>query len=159
MKRSLASLLLMTLAGCASTPSHSPGAGNLWFHWPVKRGTLTQGFKHNRKKHQGIDIAARRNTPIYAAESGRVLYVGREFSGYGKMIIIEHKGDAWATFYAHLNSFDVSEGDWVRRGELIGRMGRTGRASGVHLHFEIRRNLKPVNPLNYLSRKSIQAGL
>lgn len=123
--------------------------------WPVKKGTLTQKFKSYSKKHDGIDISAGMNTPVYSAEAGRVIYAGRDFSGYGNLIVIEHAGSAWASFYGHLNKFRVSEGESVSQGELIGLMGNTGRASGVHLHFEIRRNLKPVNPLDYLSTTAI----
>ncbi len=139
--------LLLTL-GCSSSPSLS--GGNLRFQWPVQGGKVSQKFKSVLKRHDGIDIAAPKRTPILAAESGRVLYAGHDFTGYGKLIIIEHRGDAWATFYAHLNSFNVREGDIVYRGQKIGRMGKTGRATGVHLHFEIRRDLLPVNPLAYL---------
>lgn len=151
MKKLLGFLVALALIGCAS-PSYYPVGEHPYFMWPVRKGRITQGFKKRSRKHQGIDIAGQKNTPIYAAESGRVLYVGREFSGYGKLIIIEHGSDKWATFYAHLNRFKVSEGQRVRKGQIIGLMGRTGRATGVHLHFEIRYRLSPINPLQYLSR-------
>ncbi len=146
------SVLFLILAGCSSSPSTISGAP--YFSWPVK-GRLTQKFKSGRGKHDGLDISGRKNTLIRAAESGRVLYAGREFNGYGKLIIIEHRGDTWATFYAHLNGFKVKEGQRVSKGQPIGYMGRTGRASGVHLHFEIRYNLRPVNPLNFLNSRSL----
>lgn len=142
------------LFGCAS--SHKT-TGSVEFSWPVKRATLTRSFKSKSKRHDGVDLAAPKNTPVYAAEGGRVLYVGREFSGYGKLVIIEHRGDRWASFYGHLNRFQVSEGDYVKRGQLIGRVGKTGRASGYHLHFEIRHNLKPVNPLPLLPNKALMS--
>ena len=145
------SFLLIFLVGCSSGPSISGDIPH--FSWPVKKGRLTQEFKSGSKKHEGIDIGGRKNSPIYASAAGVVLYAGRDFSGYGKLIIIEHQGDRWASFYAHLNSFKVKEGSRVRAGQLIGRMGRTGRATGVHLHFEIRYNKTPIDPLEVLSQK------
>lgn len=145
---------LILLSSCSSTSSVSSGA--LQFSWPVKsRGTITQKFKSGSRKHDGLDIAASKNTPILAAESGKILYAGRDFSGYGNLIIIEHRGDAWASFYAHLNGFKVREGQRVYRGQVIGLMGKSGRATGVHLHFELRHNLRPVNPLNFLSTQQL----
>lgn len=143
--------LFLFLSSCTSSPAPLYGAPN--FQWPVHKGKITQGFKASSKKHQGLDISGRRNTPIYAAESGKVIYAGKEFTGYGKLIIIEHRGDTWASFYAHLNDFSVSEGDSVSKGEKIGLMGRTGRTTGIHLHFEIRHNLRPVDPLQYLNSR------
>ncbi len=90
-----------------------------------------------------------KNTPIVAAHPGRVIYVGRGFRGYGKMVMIEYN-NRWASLYAHLNSFEVKQGQYVRMGDVIGRMGRTGRATGVHLHFELLKNKLPVNPMSYL---------
>ena len=154
MKLLLSSVLLLLLSACSSTPRYHSGR-TPYFIWPVKRGVLTQKFKSHSRKHQGIDIAAEKNTPIYATESGRVIYAGKEFNGYGKLIIIEHAGDTWASFYAHLNSFKVSEGERIKKGQVIGFMGKTGRASGVHLHFELRYKLQAVNPLNYLTKSSL----
>ena len=145
------SLLILFLTSCASSPGTYSGTPN--FMWPVKKARLTQKFKSGSKRHQGIDLASRKNTPIYATEDGVVIYVGREFSGYGKLLIIEHQGDRWASFYAHLNTYKVKEGQRVRRGQLVGLMGRTGRATGVHLHFEIRHNRKPVDPLDVLPQE------
>jgi murein DD-endopeptidase MepM/ murein hydrolase activator NlpD len=143
-------LILFSLIFCSCSSTPRLPAGTPHFMWPVKGGRITQKFKPSLDRHDGLDIAARTNTPIYAAETGRVLYAGHDFTGYGNLIIIEHRGDAWASFYAHLHSFKVREGDLVRKGQKIGGMGRTGRATGVHLHFEIRRDLRPVNPLHYL---------
>lgn len=147
----LASFLL--LAGCTS--SHPVFSGTPYFLWPVKGGKrISRGFQRRPHKHDGLDITGRKNTAILAAESGKVLYAGRDFNGYGNLIIIEHKGDQWASFYAHLNGFKVREGQRVYKGQQIGLMGRTGRATGVHLHFEIRYNLRPVDPMNFLSTPS-----
>lgn len=111
---------------------------------------MTRGFlPHKRRPHLGIDLAAPKGTPILAAQAGTVIYAGREFKGYGKMVLIE-SGDGWATLYAHFDKILISEGQRVRQGEVIGSMGRTGRATGVHLHFEIRRNRGPIDPLPLL---------
>jgi len=152
MKFFLIALLAIFLTSCASTPE--PLYGSPQFNWPVRKGRITQGFKRGSRKHQGLDISGTRNTPIYSAAQGRVLYAGQGFSGYGKLIIIEHDGDRWASFYAHLNDFKVHEGSFVKKGQLIGLMGRTGRATGVHLHFEIRYNLRPVDPRPYMARQT-----
>ncbi len=127
-----------------------------YFNWPVVEARLSRGFKPKRtgkgrrkRPHFGIDLAAPKNTPILASHSGWVIYTGKQFHGYGKMILIE--GDhGWATLYGHLNKINVYEGKKVSAGDVIGLMGRTGRATGVHLHFEIRHEHQPVDPLLYL---------
>lgn len=120
------------------------------FDWPVDDARLTRGFLPNKKRpHLGLDLAAPRGTPILSSNSGVVIYTGREFRGFGKMILVE-SGDGWATLYAHLDRILVSEGQRVSQGEVLGEMGRTGRATGVHLHFEIRKMRGPVDPLPLL---------
>ncbi|MEN0059251.1 MAG: M23 family metallopeptidase [Bdellovibrio sp.] len=128
----------------------SPYIESLHFDWPVDRARMTRGFLPNKKRpHLGIDLAAPKGTPILAAQGGTVIYAGREFRGYGKMVMIE-SGNGWATLYAHFDKILVAEGQRVRQGEVVGEMGRTGRATGVHLHFEIRKNRGPVDPLPLL---------
>lgn len=120
------------------------------FDWPVDQARLSRGFAiGGRKSHWGLDLANKKGTSILAAERGVVIYTGKGFSGYGNLIVIEHN-DEWATLYAHLDEIDVKEGEQVTRGQSIGKMGRTGHASGVHLHFELRHNRQPVNPMAYL---------
>jgi murein DD-endopeptidase MepM/ murein hydrolase activator NlpD len=120
------------------------------FDWPVDEARLSRGFINRKRKHHwGLDLANRKGTPILAAESGYVVYTGRQFHGYGKLIVIEHN-DEWASLYAHLDKFLVKEGDFVKRGEAIGEMGRSGHATGSHLHFEIRDNRLPVDPASVL---------
>ena len=119
------------------------------FDWPVDEARVSRGFKAARKAHWGIDLANARGTRILSAERGRVIYVGKQFRGYGNLVVIEHD-EEWATLYAHLDKFLVKEGQQVEQGQPVGLMGRTGRASGVHLHFEMRRNRAPVNPLSFL---------
>lgn len=115
----------------------------------------TSGFGMRRhpisgrtKMHNGLDWAAGRGTPILAAGDGIVTEAGR-MSGYGKIVIIEHDFGL-ETYYAHLNSIDVREGQRVSRGQKIGGMGTTGRSTGVHLHYEVRVGGKPVNPITYV---------
>lgn len=146
-------ILLFLITGCATSQTYQSISASPSFHWPVKKGKLTQKFKSGSRKHQGIDIGAWNNASIYAAEDGLVIYAGRDFTGYGNLIIIEHGNDTWASFYAHLNSFKVREGSRVQKGELIGLMGKTGRATGVHLHFEIRYKRTPIDPLLYLPQQ------
>lgn len=111
---------------------------------------MTRGFlPKQRRPHYGLDLAAPKGTPILASTGGRVIYRGKDFRGFGNLVMIESAG-GWATLYAHLDRFMVSEGQMVRMGEVIGTMGRTGRATGVHLHFEIRRGPTPVDPLPFL---------
>lgn len=122
------------------------------FDWPVDAARMSRGFLPNKRRpHLGIDLAAPKGTAILSAQNGFVVYRGRDFHGFGKMVLIDG-GNGWATLYAHLDKFYVEEGQRIRQGEMIGAMGRTGRATGVHLHFEIRQNRHPVDPLLYLPR-------
>ena len=119
------------------------------FDWPIDSARLSRGFKLAKKSHWGLDLANDKGTPIFASERGRVIYTGRAFKGYGKLIVIEH-GERWATLYAHLSKILVKEDDLVNQVQPIAEMGRTGRATGNHLHFELRYDRQPVNPLQYL---------
>jgi len=102
--------------------------------------------------HSGIDINGRNNSPIIASNSGKVIYAGW-FQGYGKTIIINHgkmNGAKLSTLYAHLSEADVKPGQAIHKGQHIGLEGTTGYSTGPHLHFEVRINGKPTNPLNYV---------
>ena len=113
-------------------------------------GRLTSGFGQRwGRLHKGIDIANSIGTPIYAADSGKVIFAGTS-RGYGNFIQIEHGSSGLITCYGHLKSFDVSSGEVVRRGQLIAHMGSTGNSTGPHLHFEVRVNNTPQNPISYL---------
>ena len=129
------------------------------FDWPVwearmTRGFLPQGTKKRRRPHKGIDLASQRGSAVMASHDGVVIYTGSAFKGYGKMIMVEsvdpRDGGNWATLYAHLDKILVYEGKTVRQGEVIGSLGNTGRSSGPHLHFEIRRLNGPIDPLPML---------
>lgn len=122
--------------------------GPLRFRWPVKaRLTSRFGLRGNRP-HEGIDLGAPHGTPIHAAEAGRVIHSGR-FGAYGKVVILKHAG-AYRSVYAHAQRLFVEKGDFVERGQKIAEVGSTGRATGPHLHFEIRRGEVAHDPLVYL---------
>jgi murein DD-endopeptidase MepM/ murein hydrolase activator NlpD len=128
------------------------GYARMRLMWPVK-GTITSGFgNQGHRMHDGIDIAAPRGTPVRAAAAGEVVYSDNRLAGYGRLIIIRHAGDLF-TAYAHNERNLVSRGDKVKQGEIIARVGETGRATGPHLHFEVRRGPTPVDPLAYLPRQ------
>lgn len=119
-------------------------------HWPVDEARLTQQFRPlANPHHEGIDLAAARKTPILAAHDGIVIYAGNGYSGYGRVIIVEYN-KSWASLYAHLDTYQVREGETVHSGQQIGTMGRSGRTTGVHLHFELIKNKQPINPLDHL---------
>lgn len=122
------------------------------FIWPLN-GLITSHFGirtlgGRRDYHTGIDIDGNTGTPVRAAESGKVSFSGY-INGYGNIVIVEHTG-GYSTVYAHNSSNLVKKGQHVTKGEIIARLGATGNSTGSHLHFEIRQNGKPVNPLNYL---------
>lgn len=124
------------------------------FDWPVWEARMTRGFlprgtKRRRRPHKGIDLAAPRGTAVLSSHDGEVIYTGKGFKGYGKMVMIESP-DGWATLYGHLDKIIVPEGHKIRQGEVIGALGNTGRSSGPHLHFEIRKLDGPVDPLPLL---------
>ncbi|SNZ07890.1 Murein DD-endopeptidase MepM and murein hydrolase activator NlpD, contain LysM domain [Persephonella hydrogeniphila] len=109
-------------------------------------------FNGRRAFHSGIDLRARYKQPVFATANGYVEFAGWS-SGYGKLVIIRHKY-GYKTYYGHLAKIRVKKGRWVKAGTVIGYAGSTGRSTGVHLHYEIRRYGKLVNPLRllYLNR-------
>lgn len=116
------------------------------FIWPAS-GQISQGY---RFYHKAIDIANRAGGPILAADSGRVVVAGWiDNSGYGNRVMVDH-GNGYVTLYAHMSSISVQVGQSVNRGDLLGQMGSTGRSTGTHLHFEIRKGGVLENPQAYL---------
>lgn len=123
--------------------------------WPVV-GKLESGFGGRRNPfggssfefHSGQDIDAATGDPVVAGASGKVTFVGWQ-NGYGQLVVIDH-GGGLTTRYGHLSHIDVEAGQTVERSQFIGRVGSTGRSTGPHLHYEIRINDQPVNPLQYL---------
>lgn len=119
------------------------------FIWPLK-GEIISGYGNKSgEQHDGIDISAQTGDPIKAAASGRVIYSGGEIKGYGNMIIIKHKG-SYSSVYAHNDENLVSKGIFVKTGEIIARVGDSGRSSGPILHFEIRNGKESQDPLPLL---------
>jgi murein DD-endopeptidase MepM/ murein hydrolase activator NlpD len=123
--------------------------------WPVD-GTLEGGFGGRRNPfggpgyefHSGQDIEAAWGTPVVAGASGRVSFVGWQI-GYGQLVVVDH-GSGLTTRYGHLSHIDVELNQTVSRAQLLGKVGSTGRSTGPHLHYEVRINDQPVNPLPYL---------
>jgi murein DD-endopeptidase MepM/ murein hydrolase activator NlpD len=125
--------------------------GSLVFVWPTTEHYLS-GFDYSPEtNHFGIDIAGQMGNPIFAADNGVVVYAGWNDYGYGEMIVIDH-GSGWQTLYAHLSQVNVSCGQEVMKGDVIGLMGSTGKSTGPHLHFEMRSDdYGRVNPWNFLN--------
>lgn len=117
------------------------------WNWPA-RGPTVGTFSTSNK---GINIAGHSDDPVFATAAGKVVYSGHGLRGYGNLIIVKHNS-MFLTAYAHNNTILVKGGDWVTAGQKIANMGGTG-AQRVMLHFEIRRNGKPVNPLMYLGKR------
>lgn len=116
--------------------------------WPLK-GVLYGRFgKKGKEPHDGIDLAAPEGTPVKTAQEGTVLYAGEQ-RGYGNIVIVEHS-DRLITLYAHNRDLRVKTGQKVRREQVIATVGQSGKTSGPHLHFEVRLDGKPVDPLDYL---------
>jgi murein DD-endopeptidase MepM/ murein hydrolase activator NlpD len=119
--------------------------------WPV-RGLLVSRFgTRGGEHHDGIDIAAPEGSPVAAAAPGVVIFSGEQ-RGYGNLAVIDH-GRGEATVYAHCEKVLVTQGQPVTRGQIIARVGRTGHATGPHLHFEVREHAQPRDPLGYFERQ------
>ncbi|NIT03354.1 peptidoglycan DD-metalloendopeptidase family protein [Candidatus Saccharibacteria bacterium] len=130
----------------AEVPQAGTVTGTGQFVWPAG-GNIGQGF---RWYHKGIDISNKAAPGIVAADGGTVVVAGWPSPwAYGNRVLIDH-GNGFATLYAHLSRIHVSAGQRVGQGQVIGQMGSTGRSTGVHLHFEIRKGGVAVNPLSYL---------
>jgi len=128
----------------ASTPSIWPVRG-----WVTSRfGNRADPLTGRRSTHTGIDIAGPHGKEIVATADGTVVFAGVEGS-YGKVVVVDH-GYGMKTRYAHLASITTSAGDVVKRGQMIGKLGSTGRSTGPHLHYEVRINGIPQNPRNYI---------
>jgi murein DD-endopeptidase MepM/ murein hydrolase activator NlpD len=126
------------------------------FIWPVV-GRLNSPFGPRRARfHAGVDIAGCQGHPVAAAADGRVLYARASRGAMGKTVVLEH-ADGLRTVYAHLSRLEAREGATVRQGERIGAVGRTGRATGPHLHFEVRHQGRPVAPQTFLPGETDEA--
>jgi murein DD-endopeptidase MepM/ murein hydrolase activator NlpD len=143
--------MLSRPSSASSTSSGATLDHQTVFIWPVE-GTITRVFQPRGKhRHDGIDIAAPRGAPIRAAADGEVIYSDWGPGGYGRIVILRHD-TSMVTIYAHTQRNVVRVGEQVRQGERIATVGKSGRTSGYHLHFEIRRRTVPVSPFKFLPR-------
>lgn len=140
----------LTLAEAEQRPPKSVKVGRKdgVLQWPL-RGVLYARFgKKGKEPHDGIDLAAPAGTPVKTAAPGTVLFAGEQ-KGYGLIVIVEHDG-ALITLYAHNRDLRVKTGQKVREGQVVSTVGDSGRTTGPHLHFEVRKKGVPVDPLEYL---------
>jgi murein DD-endopeptidase MepM/ murein hydrolase activator NlpD len=126
--------------------------------WPIS-GRLVDGFGHRSDPfsgegamHTGIDISAPMGTSVKATADGIVMYANWN-TGYGRCVIVDH-GNGYQTLYGHLSQIGVIEGEEIRQGEIVGRVGNSGRSTGPHLHYEVRVHSTPVNPYRFLSQSA-----
>jgi septal ring factor EnvC (AmiA/AmiB activator) len=134
-----------------ATPSIWPAHGWLTSTMGRRTDPMTGGADY----HPGLDIAGDKGQPVYATAAGVVTHAGRQ-GAYGNLIVIDH-GFGLETRYGHLSGFQVHQGDQVQRGDLIGRLGATGRATGTHLHYEVLANGRLLNPLKLLTQQKPRA--
>jgi len=126
------------------------------YTWPTpgyKVITSPYGMRYHpilgiRKMHTGVDIGAPMGATIVAADGGKIIHAGW-MGGYGQVLVVDH-GNGMSTLYAHLSSFIAGNGASVTKGQPIGRVGTTGWSTGPHLHFEVRENGSPVDPMSYI---------
>lgn len=140
-----------------ATPSLWPAEGQITSLFGYRFSPLRRHDGKRTEYHQGIDIASKPDTKIYATADGTVRRSGWS-RGYGRMVLLDH-GYGVSTLYAHTSKAVVKPGDRVTRGQLIAYMGTTGRSTGAHLHYEVWRHSKPVNPMIYLKVRASDARL
>jgi len=142
-----ASASVLGAGACGKISGGAVGFGS--FIWPTNHHFLS-GFDFSPEtNHYGIDLDGETGDPIYASDSGVIVYAGWNDWGYGNMLIVDH-GNGWQTLYAHLSQINVVCGESVGQGEVIGLMGSTGNSTGSHLHFEMHTGSTKVNPHDFL---------
>ena len=143
-----ASLLIGLAAGPALSqdPSADPPVARDKFRWPI-RGPIIQRFKSG--ENDGIDILAAVGEWVHAAADGVCVYAGEDIKTYGKLVLIRHE-NGYVTAYADNSELEVKEGDAIKRGQIIAKAGDSGSAKSPRLHFELRKDGQPVDPVKYL---------
>jgi murein DD-endopeptidase MepM/ murein hydrolase activator NlpD len=134
----------------ASIPAISPIPDTEITRFASGFGYRIHPIYRTKKMHTGIDLTAPVGTEVYATGNGTVIEASYTLGGYGLLVIIDH-GFGFKSYYAHLNKIKVKEGQEIKRGELIGNVGNSGRSTSPHLHYEVRKNNQPENPVNYYS--------
>lgn len=134
----------------APTATEVQGSGE--FGWPL-RGRLISGYgpKPDGQKNEGLNIAAPLGTSVFASKDGTVAYAGNELRGFGNMVLVRHSGGMF-TVYAHLDQISVSKGAAITKGQVVGTVGQSGGMTEPQLHFEVRQNSTPQDPMRYLGR-------
>ncbi|MFW1676681.1 peptidoglycan DD-metalloendopeptidase family protein [Pontibacter sp. JAM-7] len=132
------------------TPTSHVSTGPVRWQWPAP-GSVVQHFSTSGKVNKGINLAGKRGDPVFAAASGRVVYAGNGLLGYGNLVIVDHN-QQYLSAYAHNSRIMVQENDTVKAGQKIAEFGNTG-TDRVMLHFEIRRDGQPLNPLKFLPKR------
>ena len=161
--RSRESLEENILAESARDKKEGAPTQTLSFIWPIDGKPRVASFfgwrkKGERKKgermHEGLDLGGRHGDKIYTSCDGKVVDVAF-VKGYGKTVVVYH-GGGWSSLYAHLSKYKVKRGQELKAGDVLGLMGRTGRAQANHLHFEIRKGSDPLDPLLFLPSRELE---
>jgi murein DD-endopeptidase MepM/ murein hydrolase activator NlpD len=139
-----------TLGPAPKAPAASPAPKTARFAWPLA-GPVRRGYATGADYHDGLDITAPKGTMVRAAAAGTVTFAGKEKDQFGNLVVLDH-GGGWFTAYAFLSRVTVKQGAKVAAGERVGLVGDTGMAKGDELHFEVRRDGKPVDPLGELPK-------
>ena len=122
------------------------------FIWPVQGSIITYfGKQKGGRKNDGINIISVKGNPVRAAMTGKVIYRGNELLAWGNLIIIKHKNN-WTTAYAHLDKLLVKKGEIIKTGDIIASVGATGNVDKSQLHFQVRKNSKPLDPMKFLKK-------
>ena len=133
--------------GCLRRPPRAAEG----FRWPV-RGRVISGFgkKASGERNDGINLAVPEGTSVKAAEDGEVIYSGNELKSYGNLILVRHP-NGWVSAYAHNSELKVKRGEKIRRGQIVALSGMSGGVTTPQVHFELRKDATPVDPISHLS--------
>jgi murein DD-endopeptidase MepM/ murein hydrolase activator NlpD len=139
-------------AGRQEQPAEPKATAEAKLRWPVKGRIISSfGPQSDGTQNDGVNVAVPLGTEVLAAETGVVAYAGSEVRGYGNLVLVRHD-NGWVTAYAHNDQLLVQRGDRVRRGQVLGKAGKTGSVDQPQLHFEVRQGPKPVDPLPHMER-------